>query len=70
MKELSVDNLTQTCKIIFLNSGLPSKIVSDADTDFVSKLFENFCKSLNMHHAVYHLTTFKAMKMQKHELIC
>ena len=48
---ISRDSLIKTCQI-FLEYGLPSKIVSDAGSNFVSEKFENFCKCLSMHPAV------------------
>ena len=36
--------------IIFSEYGLPSKVVSDAGTNFVSEKVENFCKELSIHY--------------------
>ena len=37
-------NLNKTCKIIFSEYGLSSKMVSDMGTDFILENFENFCR--------------------------
>ena len=44
LKGLSAGNIIKTCKIIFLVYGLPSKILSDVGTNFVSYKFEDFCR--------------------------
>ena len=47
----TTDNLIKSCKI-FSENRLASKVVSDADTNFVSEKFQDFCRYLGIHHAV------------------
>ena len=49
------DNLLNTCKNIFSDNGLPSKIGLDVGTDFGSEKFTNLCKQPNLHHLVLSL---------------
>ena len=49
---INTDNPIQTCKIIFSEYELLSRIVSDTGTNSVSQKFENFCKCLSIHHAM------------------
>ena len=44
----STGNLIKTCKIINLQYELPSKIVSDSGTNFLLKMFKNFCIKLGI----------------------
>ena len=44
VEEFSTDKLIKNMQDYFSDYGLPSKIVSDMDTDFVSDTFENFCE--------------------------
>ena len=39
-------------RFIFSQYGLPSKIISDVGTNFISEKFEDICKRLSIHHAV------------------
>ena len=47
MEDQFAGNLILACKIIFLEYGLPRKIMSDAGSNFISENFEKFCKKLN-----------------------
>ena len=50
-KELSVDSLILTCKIIFTEYSVLKKIMSDSGSNFISDKFKTFCKSLNIEQA-------------------
>ena len=50
-EDLSADNLILTFKIIFAEYGMPTKIMSDLDSNFISDKFKTFCKSLNIDQA-------------------
>ena len=57
LEGLSAENLITTTKVIFTKYGIPCKLMSDADTNFVSDIFWQFCKTINMEQAissVYH----------------
>ena len=41
---LSTDKLIKMCKIIFSEYRLPSKLVSDVSTNYISEKFENYCR--------------------------
>ena len=43
MERFSADHQIKTCKVLFSEYRQPSKIVSDAGTNFMFKKFENFC---------------------------
>ena len=47
-KDLSADSLILTCKFIFVEYGIPKKIMSDSGGNFISDKFKTFCKSLNI----------------------
>ena len=51
-KEISADNLIITFKIIFAEYGLPSILMLDAGTNFISEKFQDFCWHLDIHHVV------------------
>ena len=55
----SADILRKTCKIIFSEYGLPHVIVSDANTNFISEKFKNFCTRLGITHAVSSLYNYQ-----------
>ena len=58
MEDLSAYSLILACNIIFSQSGLPKKIMSDAGGNFISDKFKRYCKNLNAEQAVsslYHL---------------
>ena len=48
----STDKLIQRCKIIVSEYGLPSSLVLDTGTNFVSEKFKNFCKLFSIPHVV------------------
>ena len=47
----NTDNLIKILKIIFSESRLPSKIVSDAGTSILSDMVKSFCRRLGIWHA-------------------
>ena len=49
---LLADNLIIVVKIVFAEFGLPSKIVSDGDTNLVSDKFRQFFMQLNLEQAI------------------
>ena len=49
---LSADNLIGVVKIVFAEFGFPKKIVSDANTNFISDKFRQFCRQLNIQQAI------------------
>ena len=48
----STDNLMKMCKMVFSEYGLPSKIVSDLGTNFLSEKLEDFSRCLSIHHLI------------------
>ena len=52
MDGLSADSLIAAVKVIFVEYGIPHRIMSDAGSNFISEKFKNFCKSLNIKQAV------------------
>ena len=48
---LLADSLILACKIIFLEYGLPRKIMSYTGSNFMSETFEKFCNKINTEHA-------------------
>ena len=52
MEGLSIESLITTTKDIFAEYGIPHKIMSGADTNFVSDKFRKFCSRLNIKQAV------------------
>ena len=51
-KDLSADSLILTCKFIFSEYGIPKRIMSGAGGNFISEMFKNFCRNLNIEQAV------------------
>ena len=47
-------NLITTVKVIFMEYGIPHKIMSDTGTNFVSDRFRKFCSSLNIESSAHH----------------
>ena len=43
--DLSADRLISTCKIIFAEYGIPKKIMSDSDGNFISDKFKTTAKT-------------------------
>ena len=52
IKDLSADSLILAFRIIFLEYGLPKKIMSDAGANFISDKFKKFCTYLSIKQAV------------------
>ena len=52
-KEHKADNLIKTCKIIFVEYKFPSKLMSDTCTKFISEMFQEFCRWIDIHHVFY-----------------
>ena len=46
------ENLTNAVKIMFMEYGIPQKIMSDTGTNFVSDRFLQFCKTINVEQAI------------------
>ena len=46
LEGLSAENLTNTVKIIFVEHGIPCKLMSDAGTNFISDRFWKFCRAI------------------------
>ena len=51
LEGLSAENLTNAVKIIFVEYGIPHKIMSDAGTNFVLDRFQKFCRAINTEQA-------------------
>ena len=49
---LSAESLIAAVKIIFVEHGIPHRIMSDAGSNFISEKFKQFCNSLNIEQAV------------------
>ena len=52
MEGLSAESLIAAVKIIFVEYGIPQRLMSDAGGYFISEKFKNFCSSLNIEEAV------------------
>ena len=52
MDGLSADSLIAAVKVIFVEYGIPCRIMSDAGSNVISEKFKNFCNSLNIEQAV------------------
>ena len=52
MEGLSTGSLITTTKVIFVEYGIPCKLMSDAGTNFISDKFRKFCSRLNIEQAV------------------
>ena len=52
LQALLAEHLINAVTAIFAKYGIPCKIMSDADTNFVSERFRQFCKSINVEQAV------------------
>ena len=51
-KGLSTENLITTVKVIFMEYGIPCKIMSDTGTNFIPERFRKSCSSLDIEQAV------------------
>ena len=49
---LAVDDLVQMTKIIFAEYGLSKKMISDAGTNFTSKIFTQFCRQMSIQQSI------------------
>ena len=49
---ISCDSLFRMCRIVFADHQIPRKLMLDASTNFASEKFHEFCRCLNIHHAV------------------
>ena len=52
MQGLPAESLIATIKFIFVEYGIPHRLMSDAGSNFVSEKFRSFCSSLNIELAV------------------
>ena len=52
MEGLSAESLITAVKIIFVEYGIPCRLISDAGGNFISEKLKNFCNSLNIDQAV------------------
>ena len=50
--DLLVVDLIRTAKIVFVEYGLPKKIVSNAGTNFISDKFKQFSRQLNIKQGI------------------
>ena len=57
---LNSDALIQACKITFTEFQFPSKLISDAGTNFVSEQFHEICRCLYKYNAVSSLYTYQS----------
>ena len=55
VKSTSAEDLIQATKVEFTEFGLPTKLASGSDTNFVSELFKKFCRHLNIYQVVISL---------------
>ena len=49
---LSSEQLVTCCEMVSAEDGLPNKIISDAETNFISDDFKDFCKKPNIYHGI------------------
>ena len=52
MEGLSTESLITTMKVIFVEYGIPHRLMSDAGINFVSEKIRSFCSRLNIEQAV------------------
>ena len=52
MERLSTESLLATTKVIFAEYGKPHKLMSDANTNFISDKFRKLCSRLSIEQAV------------------
>ena len=65
MGVLSAESLITTVKVIFVEYGIPHRLMSDAGSNIVSEKFRSFCNSLNIKQAVsslYHHQSDRQVK--------
>ena len=66
LEGLSAESRIAAIKVIFAEYGIPHKIMSDADINFVSDKFHKFCNSINVEQAVllaYHHQSNRQVKV-------
>ena len=56
------------CKIIFSENGLPSKVISDAGTNFISEKLTASLRGLTYNMQYNHYAATRAVDKQKHAL--
>ena len=54
--DMSTDSLILAYKVIFLEFGLPKKIMSDIGGNFISDKFKQFCKNMSIEQATSSLS--------------
>ena len=47
---MSTESLITACMVIFSENGLMKRIMSDADDNFISDKFMQFCKYMTIEH--------------------
>ena len=52
VERLSTESLIATTKVIFVEYGIPLKLMSNAGTNFISDKFRKFCSRLSIKQAV------------------
>ena len=52
MEGLSAESLIAAVKVVFVENGIPHRIMSDAGSNFISEKLRHFCNSLNIKQAV------------------
>ena len=61
MEGLSAASLIAAVKNIFVEYGIPQRIMSDAGSNFISEKFKTFCTASTLSRHYHHCTTTKAM---------
>ena len=51
-KNPTADNLVKAAKIVFTEFALCNKIISGAGMNFTSDTFRQFCRQMNIEHAI------------------
>ena len=49
---LAADDLVQMTKMIFVEYGLPEKILSDAGMNLTSEMFKQFCRQMSIQQSM------------------
>ena len=60
MDNISADSLISAFKVVIAEYGIPRRIMSDADSNFISEKFKNSVKSSTSSKQCPHHTTIKA----------
>ena len=53
MDGLSAESLIAAVKVVFVEYGIPNRIMSDAGSNFISEKFKRVCNSLNIEQTVF-----------------